>query len=113
MSTVSRQLAEEATWEKINNRVAWKLVEALDPRDEAAKTTSTFSIPVYSWLLLSPELRSFVGSLFVDAGLVAGIGIICGVWVGLIITWLLVQVSLMVRTGAPTPWVRNLLRGRT
>lgn len=100
MSIESRRMADEATWEKINNQVAWKMAEAMEHR-EAPKETPNFTIPVYSWLLLSPQLRGFLGSLAVDARLVGGLGIIFGVWCGLVITWILVQVSLMVRSRAP------------
>jgi glycosyltransferase involved in cell wall biosynthesis len=107
MSLESRSMAEEATWEKINNRVAWKLAEALATQ-ETAPAVQNFSIPIYSWLLLSPELRGFLGSLIVDFRLMGGIGIIFGVWCGLVITWILVQISLFARTSAP--WARGILR---
>jgi glycosyltransferase involved in cell wall biosynthesis len=109
MSSESRKMAEEATWEKIGNQVAWKLAEALETRESAAGAVPNFSIPIYSWLLLSPELRGFLGSLIVNARLVAGIWIIIGVWGGLVITWILVQVSLGVRARAP--WMSDILRG--
>jgi len=108
MSIESRKMAEEATWEKINNRVAWKLAEALETQ-ETVPVQQSFSIPIYSWLLLSQELRSFLGGLIVDAKLMGGIGIIFGVWCGLVITWILVQIALLVRSRAP--WSRNVLRG--
>ena len=98
MSLESRRMAEEATWEKINNRVAWKLAEALDTQEMAPPAPQNFSIPIYSWLLLSPELRSFLGRLIVDFRLMGGIGIIFGVWCGLVITWIMVQAALVVRT---------------
>jgi glycosyltransferase involved in cell wall biosynthesis len=110
MSVESRRMAEEATWEKINNRVAWKLAEALECRPAPAEeTTSSLSIPIYSWLLLSPELRGFLRSLIVDCRLVAGLGIIIGVWAGLVVTWGLVQLRLMVR--GRVPWLSDLIRG--
>jgi glycosyltransferase involved in cell wall biosynthesis len=120
MSKESRRMAEDATWEKINNRVAWKLAEALQPPSshpppqttpqtgngntqstgaQAAAVIPGLSIPIYSWLLMSPELRTFLGALIVDARLVGGLGIIIGVWAGLVITWLLVQLALFLRVG--------------
>jgi glycosyltransferase involved in cell wall biosynthesis len=108
MSIESRRMADEATWEKINNQVAWKMAEALE-NQEAPKETPNLTIPVYSWLLLSLELRGYLGSLIVDARLAGGLGIIFGVWCGLVITWILVQLSLMVRTRAP--WVQELFSG--
>ncbi|RFU27318.1 hypothetical protein B7463_g9027, partial [Scytalidium lignicola] len=151
MSLESRRLAGEATWEKINNTVAWKMAEAIDERSSSTVTThttsaaatitttttattasstaltqntsstvsppsltdlkSSFAIPVYTWLLLSHELRSLLTSLIVDARLVAGLGIIIGVWGGLVVTWLLVQTSLAVRIRGG--WVRGIMRGFT
>jgi glycosyltransferase involved in cell wall biosynthesis len=105
MARESRKMAEEATWEKINNRVAWKLAEALETPHPQPVAQNNITIPVYSWLLLSPELRA----LLVDARLVGGIGIIFGVWCGLVITWILVQLSLLVRARAP--WLRDMVRG--
>ncbi|KAH6718260.1 glycosyltransferase family 4 protein [Leptodontidium sp. MPI-SDFR-AT-0119] len=109
MGLQSRQMAEEATWEKINNKVAWKLAEALDD-SPALEAPPSFSIPIYSWLLLSPGLRRWLGSFMVDAKLAGGLGIIVGVWGGLVITWLLVQFSLLVRARAP--WMVEVFRGR-
>jgi hypothetical protein len=105
----SRRMAEEATWEKINNRVAWKLAEALGSKQPAQDVLPNIRIPIYSWLLLSPELRGWVASLLVEAGLVGCIGIICGVWGGLVVTWILVQISLVMRTRVP--WVLDRVRG--
>ena len=110
MSVESRRMAEEATWEKINNRVAWKLAEALESRPAPVEeTVSSLSVPIYSWLLLSPELKGFLRSLIVDCRLVAGLGVIVGVWAGLVVTWGLVQLTLMVKGRAP--WLSDLIRG--
>ncbi|RDW80440.1 hypothetical protein BP5796_05138 [Coleophoma crateriformis] len=109
MARESRRLAEEATWEKINNRVAWKLAEAFNTREAPSESTPNFSVPLYSWLLLSKELRRFVGMLIVDARVLAGLGAILGVWIGLVITWLMVQASLLIR--AHTPRLRGVARG--
>lgn len=107
MSVESRRMAEEATWEKINNKVAWKLAEALQVDQPVRAVVPDFSIPIYSWLLLSPELRTFLGAFIVDARLVGGIGIIIGVWGGLVITWILVQFALFMRARAP--WLREMV----
>jgi len=101
MSKESRRMAEEATWESIGNRVAWKLAEALEGKNsvtEATANTSSLSIPVYSWLLLSRGVRSLLLSLVTNARLVAGLGVIVGVWGGLIGTWVMVKVGLVVKT---------------
>jgi glycosyltransferase involved in cell wall biosynthesis len=108
MSIESRRMAEDATWEKINNQVAWKLAEALETQ-EIVPPVQSFSMPIYSWLLLSPQLRSFAAAVIVDARLLGGIGIIFGVWCGLVITWIFVQLALLVRTRMP--WARDAFRG--
>jgi len=97
MSIESRRLAEAQTWEKIGNQVAWKMAEAL-VTEETILAPRKYSIPVYSWLLLSQGLRGFVGSLIVDFRLMGGLGIILGVWIGLVITWVLVQMALMAKS---------------
>ena len=97
MGVESRRMAEEATWEKINNTVAWKLARALKKEVTQAPPEPSLSIPIYSWLLLSPELRSGVLSLIVDARLVGCLWMILGVWVGLVATWLLAQATLLVK----------------
>jgi hypothetical protein len=111
MAQESRRMAEEATWEKINNRVAWKLAEALPAETQTPQPNREivqgFSIPMYSWLLLHPDLRDFLGRVLVDFRLMGGIGVIVGVWAGLVVTWLLVKLSLLVRTRVP--WLRGCL----
>jgi len=108
MALEARRIGEDATWEKINNRVAWKLAEALEHQPEQQVAENNIAIPVYSWLLLSPELRGFLTSLIVDMRLVGGLGIIVGVWGGLVATWLAVQSSLFVRTRVP--WLIEFVR---
>lgn len=110
MAIESRRMAEEATWDSINNRVAWKLAEALQSQENQPEAQS-FSVPIYSWLLLSPELRSFLGALIVDARLIGGIGIIIGVWCGLVITWILVQLALIIRGRVPRAAVLRGVQG--
>ncbi|CZS91318.1 hypothetical protein WAI453_003628 [Rhynchosporium graminicola] len=108
MGLAARELAEDATWEKINNRVAWKLAEALDVK--SVVEPASFSIPIYSWLLLHPGLRGWLSSIIVNVKLVGGLSIIVGIWAGLVITYLLAQVSLLVRARAP--WMIGALPGR-
>jgi glycosyltransferase involved in cell wall biosynthesis len=100
MGIESRRMAEEATWERINHTVAVKLAENLEAQSAVVQKQSTdidFSILIYSWLLLSPELRTMMLSWIVDAKLVGGLGMIIGVWGGLIITWILVQATLLMK----------------
>jgi hypothetical protein len=107
MSIESRRMADEATWDSIGNKVAWKLAEALETRKDPAPTIQNSKVPVYSWVLLSSKLRNYVASWVVDARLLGGIGIIVGVWGGLAVTWGLVKVSLAART--PLPRVKKIL----
>lgn len=98
MSIESRRMAEEETWDSIGNRVACKMAETL----ETTKLTDTipnFRIPLYSWLItITDELKNLLILFIVDARLLAGLGIICGVWLGLIVTWILVRILLRLRT---------------
>ncbi|KAF7861647.1 uncharacterized protein EAF02_010601 [Botrytis sinoallii] len=96
MSIESRKMAEEATWDSIGNRVAWKMAETLQTiksRDTIPKVRT----PLYSWWLINDELRNLLISFIVDARLLAGLGTIWGVWLGLIVTWILVRVLLHLR----------------
>jgi len=65
-------------------------------------------IPVYTWLLLNSDLREALRSCIVDMRLFGGLGIIVGVWGGLVVTWLAVQSSLFVRMRMP--WVTSFVR---
>lgn len=97
MSIESRRIAEEATWDRIGNRVAWKMAETL----ETIKPTETVPkarILLHSWWMITDELRNLLISFIVDARLLAGLGIIWGVWLGLIVTWILVRAILLLRT---------------
>ncbi|TGO87208.1 hypothetical protein BPOR_0242g00060 [Botrytis porri] len=97
MSIESRRMAEEATWDSIGNRVAWKMAETL----ETIKSTDKISndrMPLYSLWMITDELRNLLTSFIVDARLLAGLGMICGAWLGLIVTWILVRILLRLRT---------------
>ncbi|KAF7947490.1 hypothetical protein EAE96_008577 [Botrytis aclada] len=96
MSIESRRMAEEATWDSIGNRVAWKMAETL----ETIKSTDNIPdvrIPLYSWWMINDGLRNLLIPFIVDARLLAGLGMICGVWLGLILTWILVRILLRLR----------------
>ncbi|CAG8979767.1 hypothetical protein HYALB_00012404 [Hymenoscyphus albidus] len=95
MSIESRRMAEEATWESIGNKVAWEMAEILknDAKNPLQSNSST-SVPVYSWFLVSSTVRKGIATLVADSRVFGGIGIIVGVWGGLVVTWGLVKVSL-------------------
>lgn len=98
MSIESRRMAEEATWDSIGNRVACKMAEILETT-KLIDTIPNFRIPLYSWLItITDGLKTLLILFIVDARLLAGLGIICGVWLGLIVTWILVRILLRLRT---------------
>jgi len=107
MGLESRRMAEEATWESIGNKVAWKLAKELDTRDLVSKTQIS-QIPSYSWLLFRLEIRLFLVSFLADVRLLWGIGIIVGVWCGLVMTWILVQLVTLIRGWKPWALIRYL-----
>lgn len=109
MGTAARAAACEATWEKINNKVAWRMVDTIAARElekAGAKTdsnassspeasASTFSlsntssssglsaqqlVPVYGWLMMSDAVRAELARRIVDARLVGGLGVILSFW---------------------------------
>jgi glycosyltransferase involved in cell wall biosynthesis len=112
MAVESRKMAEEATWEKINNSVAWKLAEALEYKaldQPQLAGDNNVGVKGDSWVLLGPELRGKVMRWVTDVRLVGGLGVIVGVWGGLVVTWGLVQSSLFIR--ARVPWIVEWVRG--
>lgn len=89
-------MAEEATWDSIGNQVAWKMAETLNST-KSTNNLPNFKIPLYSWLLMTEGLTKLLVSFIVDARLLMGLGIICAVWLGLIVTWISVRISLRLR----------------
>ncbi|KAK9235411.1 hypothetical protein V1525DRAFT_410086 [Lipomyces kononenkoae] len=95
MGMCGRDIALQATWEKINNRVAWQIAEALSKNNRTSTMTTKFTRPdLYSWSSQLSYMR-VTGQIL----------IICGVWLGLILTWWLVRASLVVKTSSL--WVRH------
>lgn len=101
MGIKSRKMAEEATWESIGNKVAWEMANILEESKPATQTNSSMSVPVYSWVLISSTVRKGIATLVADSRVVGGLGIIVGVWGGLVVTWGLVRVSLGVKAVIP------------
>ncbi|KAK9312024.1 hypothetical protein V1524DRAFT_411163 [Lipomyces starkeyi] len=96
MGSCGRDIACHATWEKINNRVAWQIADALPKNISTAQTK----------FRARPVLYSF-SSLLMYMRVTGQMVIICGVWLGLIITWILVRASLLLKANAL--WVRHTL----
>ncbi|KAK9321363.1 hypothetical protein V1517DRAFT_326597 [Lipomyces orientalis] len=94
MGRRGRDIACQATWERINNRVAWQIANALPKNTTPTKFSNR------------PVLYSLT-SLLLYMRVTGQMGIICGVWFGLIVTWILVKTSLLLKANAL--WVRHAL----
>jgi len=114
MGKTAREISLQATWEKINNRVAHQLADALTHQAPPTSLTTAPAParPISSLLLRRPILSSGIGgtiiSLLIDAQITAGVGIIFGVWCGLVLTWLLVKAGNLVK--AQMPWLLSGIR---
>lgn len=98
--------AREATWEKINNKVAWKMVDTIQQREEELAEVRmearevdqgprVSAVPVFGWLMLSDAVRETV----VGSKLAAALGVIVGFW-GLVSVYLVFTKA--------TRWVRGI-----
>lgn len=91
MAVAARAAACEATWDKINNKVAWRMAECIEEHDSekkkiaaqpgAAPANVKDLVPLYSWIMLNGALRDTVLQRIVDARLMGGLGIICSFWI--------------------------------
>ncbi|GKT59749.1 glycosyltransferase family 4 [Colletotrichum tofieldiae] len=90
MAIQARNMACEATWEKINNQVAWRMADTIEERErEKAQIVHQRSsiamqasqlVPIYSWLLMNSAVRDVVVGRIVDAKLVGGFGVVMTFW---------------------------------
>lgn len=107
--------AREATWDKINNKVASRMVDVIAEREAdvaemelegrggggrggggGSNGGGTFSaVPVFGWMMLSKAFRETV----VSSKLTAALGVICGFW-GVVSVYLVFTKA--------TRWVRGL-----
>ncbi|KAJ0109019.1 glycosyltransferase family 4 protein [Diaporthe amygdali] len=98
--------AREATWDKINNKVAWKMVDTIQQREvdlaemrmddrDVEQSPSISAAPVFGWLMLSDAVRETV----VGSKLAAALGVIMGFW-GLVGVYLVFTKA--------TRWVKSL-----
>ncbi|KAG6140967.1 hypothetical protein E4U28_003285 [Claviceps purpurea] len=96
MSRRAREAACEATWEKINNKVAWRMADTIeDHRREQrgeqvvlssgpwpySAASQNMLVPMYGWLLMSSGLREGVMRSVIDARVLGGLGVILSFWV--------------------------------
>ncbi|KAK1590348.1 glycosyl transferase group 1 [Colletotrichum navitas] len=90
MAAEARRMACEATWEKINNQVAWRMADTIEEREREkaqiihqrpfiAMPASQLG-PVHNWLLMSNAIRDVVVGRIVDAKLVGGFGVVMTFW---------------------------------
>ncbi|KAK2042460.1 glycosyl transferase group 1 [Colletotrichum somersetense] len=90
MAAEARRMACEATWEKINNQVAWRMADTIEERErEKAQIVHQRSsiamqasqlLPLHSWLLMNDSIRDVVVGRIVDAKLVGGFGVVMTFW---------------------------------
>ncbi|KAK3688755.1 glycosyltransferase family 4 protein [Podospora appendiculata] len=90
LGEAARRQAEGETWERINNKVAWRMVDVIQKRETAVRMMgdgnggdggvrrmAMATTPVFGWLLLSNAFRARV----VDMRLAGGIAVISGFWI--------------------------------
>ncbi|KAG8169187.1 hypothetical protein KVR01_001936 [Diaporthe batatas] len=86
--------AREATWDKINNKVAWEMVDTIRQREEELEgirlgggdvggRRGASAVPILGWLMLSDAVRETV----IGSKLAAALGVIVGFW-GLVSVYL-------------------------
>ncbi|KAJ3521971.1 hypothetical protein NM208_g13059 [Fusarium decemcellulare] len=91
MGQAARAYACEATWEKINNKVAWRMCDTISEwkRERAGPMRRQLSnlspstehlISIYGWLMMNDAMRDAVTRGIVDARLMGGLGIIISFW---------------------------------
>ncbi|PNY27876.1 GDP-mannose-dependent alpha-mannosyltransferase [Tolypocladium capitatum] len=90
MSREARAAACEATWEKINNKVAWRMADTIAERERelgtaprsapAVSAAARQLVPVYGWLMMNNATRELLMHRVVDARLIGGLGVIVTFW---------------------------------
>ncbi|KAF5636830.1 glycosyl transferase [Fusarium sp. NRRL 52700] len=90
MGQAARSYACEMTWEKINNKVAWRMSDTiLECKCERNGPTNRLPsrlksqeslVPVYGWLMMNDAIRETMTRGIVDARLMGGLGVILSFW---------------------------------
>lgn len=91
MAREARSMACEATWEKINNQVAWRMADTIEERRRElaqvgkARHAPLFAsasqlAPLYGWVMMNDAGREVITSRIVDAKLAGGLGIVVTFW---------------------------------
>ncbi|EEY22423.1 glycosyl transferase [Verticillium alfalfae VaMs.102] len=113
MGRRAREMACEATWDKINNQVAWRMADTIEEREKELaqlappvrhaplyRQTSQLA-PIYGWLSTKEAAREVVTSRIVDARLAGGFGVVMTFWVFTGLYLALTEVGLWVRGMMP------------
>lgn len=106
MSHDARAAASKCTWDKINNKVAWRMTDTIAEREQqqnlqrhthqqingisnsslqqASRSSSLATehlVPIYGWLIMNKAVRETMTRRLVDARLVGGLGVILSFWI--------------------------------
>ncbi|KAI1855020.1 hypothetical protein JX265_012375 [Neoarthrinium moseri] len=102
-----RVQACEATWEKISNKVAWKMNDTIEEweGEEANHQLTAARLmtggPLYTWFLMSTTLRRSIASRFGDIRLAWGLSIIVGFWAGVSVYLIFIKTAHFMKNRAP------------
>ena len=113
MGHAARSAACECTWDKINNKVAWRMADTIAESHRELKTLgnrpsqtvdplSQQLIPIYGWMMMNNALRETVTKSVVDARLMGGLGVIISFW--MITGWYVVFTECFL-------WAKGRMRG--
>ncbi|KAF4337656.1 glycosyl transferase [Fusarium beomiforme] len=90
MGHAARSYACEMTWEKINNKVAWRMSDTISewkrdldgPENRLSSRLKSQEplIPIYGWLMMNDAIRETMTRSIVDARLMGGLGVILSFW---------------------------------
>lgn len=94
MAISARAAACEATWDKINNKVAWRMADTIAEREreqgnlqeQPATSSNTLAasaqslVPIYGWMMMNDAFREEITRRVVDARLMGGLGVILSFW---------------------------------
>jgi glycosyltransferase involved in cell wall biosynthesis len=75
MSAAARRHAESTTWDQINNRVAWQLVQTLEQHEMTPTQPRYFSDPALNWIY------ALFATIWVELKLTGAMGIVSLFWV--------------------------------
>ncbi|KAF9880153.1 glycosyl transferase group 1 [Colletotrichum karsti] len=116
MAVQARAKACDASWEKINNQVAWRMADTIEQRErEKAQIVhqrmsiamqASRLVPMYSWLLMNSAVRDVLVGRVVDAKLAGGFSVVMVFWCFTGIYLAFTEVSLWVKGVLPRVWGR-------